>query len=62
MSGWLRRWWRKTARAYALSCAREDAKRWQLVIPAGAWVCQRCSHVSFDLARLREHYLFAHAF
>lgn len=62
MAGWLHRSWRKTVRAYVLLCAREDAKRWQLVIPAGAWLCQRCPHVSFDVARFREHYLFAHAF
>jgi hypothetical protein len=49
-------------RTYALWCAREDARRWQLVIPAGVWFCQRCPHVTFDIARLREHYLFAHAF
>jgi hypothetical protein len=59
---WLRRGCRKVARTYALLCAREDAKRWQLVIPAGVWFCQRCPHVTFDIARLREHYLFAHAY
>jgi len=61
-ASWLRHGWRKVARRYALLCAREDAKRWQLVIPTGVWFCQRCPHVTFDIARLREHYLVAHAF
>jgi hypothetical protein len=56
-----RRLGHKIARTYSLWCAREDAHRWRLVIPSGAWVCQRCPHVSFDFARFNEHYLTAHA-
>jgi hypothetical protein len=57
----LGRLWRKVARAYYFTCAREDARSWHLIIPAGAWVCQRCPHVTFDFARFREHYVWAHA-
>ena len=57
----LRRWGHKIARAYSIVCAREDARKWQLVIPAGVWVCQHCPHVTFDAVRLRAHYAVAHA-
>jgi hypothetical protein len=58
----VRRQCRKIARAYHLACAREDARTWQLVIPAGVWICQHCPQVTFfDRSRLREHYLLAHA-
>jgi len=49
-------------RAYHLLCAREDARSWDFVIPAGAWLCQRCPHVTFDVARLTDHYRYAHSF
>jgi len=51
----------KIARAYLFCCAREDARTWRVVIPSGAWVCQHCPHVSFDLARFTDHYVTAHA-
>jgi hypothetical protein len=57
----LRRWGHKIARAYSIVCAREDARRIQLIIPAGAWVCQHCPHVTFDAVRLRAHYICEHA-
>jgi hypothetical protein len=59
----VRRWGRKIVRAYHLRCAREDARKWQLIIPAGVWVCQHCPHVTFfDVARLRSHYAHVHAY
>jgi hypothetical protein len=58
----VRRCLRKIVRAYDLLCAREDAHAWNLVIPAGVWLCQRCPHVTFDIARLNDHYRYAHSF
>jgi len=58
----VRRGLRKMVRAYHLLCAREDARSWDFVIPAGAWLCQRCPHVTFDVARLTDHYRYAHSF
>jgi ribosomal protein L37AE/L43A len=57
----LRHWCAKIARAYHFHCAREDASRWHLTIPAGVWLCQHCPQVTFDVARLRDHYAFDHA-
>lgn len=58
----LRRCLRKIARTYRLMCAREDARALNLVIPAGVWLCQRCPHVTFDIARLNDHYRYAHSY
>lgn len=57
----LRRLARKVARAYHLQCAREDLRKWRVVIPSGVWRCDHCSHVAFDITRLRAHMKLTHA-
>ncbi len=52
---------RKVFRAYYFQCAREDLQKWRVVIPSGVWLCEHCTHVAFDVGRLRAHVKLAHA-
>jgi hypothetical protein len=53
-------WRSRLLRAYHLLCAREDQRRWGLVVPAGVWLCDHCRQWSFDPLLLREHVATAH--
>jgi hypothetical protein len=53
-------WRSRLLRAYHLRCAREDLRRWGLVVPAGVWLCDHCHRWSFDPALLRHHVAMTH--
>jgi hypothetical protein len=46
---------RRLTRTYHMWCAREDARRHGLIVPAGVWLCAHCPQVRFDAGLLRQH-------
>ena len=52
---------RRTARAYQLMCAREDARVRNFVVPLGVWACHTCEHVSLSQWSFHRHLLEVHA-
>jgi hypothetical protein len=52
---------RSVALAYYVRCAREDARRHNIITPIGVWVCEHCPRVSLSQLAFNTHLAVVHS-